>query len=140
MPRAVCDYRTGCYLPYRKCCGRLKNNIQKNFNFFGENKLFPPENGFKSIRCQSFGNGYFFVLKPDETFVVQTVYLGKSDEVFTSSGHYHWNDDGRSIHLHGIENGPSYYFVGENQLIQLDMAGNRITGELAEKYVLKKVE
>ncbi len=79
-------------------------------------------------------------LKADETFEVQTVYLGKSDEVFSYSGHYHWSDDGRSIHLHGIENGPSYYFVGENQLIQLDMEGNRITGELAEKYVLKKVE
>jgi len=77
-------------------------------------------------------------LKADETFVVRTVYLGKSNEVFTSSGHYHWSEDGRSIHLHGVENGPSYYFVGENQLIQLDMEGNRITGELAEKYVLKK--
>lgn len=78
-------------------------------------------------------------LKADETFVVRTVYLGKSEEVFTSSGHYHWNDDGRSIHLHGVENGPSYYFVGENHLIQLDMNGNRITGDLAEKYVLKKI-
>jgi len=29
-------------------------------------------------------------------------------------------------------------FVGENQLIQLDMEGNRITGELTEKYVAKK--
>jgi len=79
-------------------------------------------------------------LKADETFEVQTVYLGKSDEVFTYSGHYHWNDDGRSIHLHGIENGPSYYFVGENQLIQLDMEGNRIAGELAEKYLLQKID
>ncbi len=79
-------------------------------------------------------------LKADETFEVQTVYLGKSDEVFSYSGHYHWNDDGRSIHLHGIENGPSYYFVGENQLIQLDMEGNRITGELAEKYLLQKID
>lgn len=77
-------------------------------------------------------------LKADETFEVQTVYLGKSDEVFTVSGHYHWNDDGRSIHLHGIENGPSSYLVGENQLIQLDIEGKWITGSLAEKYVLKK--
>lgn len=79
-------------------------------------------------------------LKADETFEVQTVYLGKSDEVFTYSGHYHWNDDGRSIHLHGIENGPSNYFVGENHLIQLDMEGNRITGDLAEKYLLQKID
>lgn len=79
-------------------------------------------------------------LKADETFEVQTVYLGKSDEVFMNSGHYYWTDDGRSIHLHGLENGSPYYFVGENQLIQLDREGNRITGELAEKYVLKKVQ
>lgn len=79
-------------------------------------------------------------LKADETFEVKTVYLGKSDEVFTVSGHYHWNDDGRSIHLHGVESGSPYYFVGENQLIQLDREGSRITGELAERYVLKKVQ
>jgi uncharacterized lipoprotein NlpE involved in copper resistance len=77
-------------------------------------------------------------LKEDETWEMKTVYLGKSDKVYSYSGHYHWNDDGRSIHLHGVENGPSQYLVGENQLIQLDMAGKRITGNLAEKYVLKK--
>lgn len=79
-------------------------------------------------------------LKVDETFEIQFVYLGKSEEVFSYSGHYHWNDDGRSIHLHGNQNGPSYYFVGENQLIQLDMEGSRIAGDLAEKYVLKKTK
>jgi uncharacterized lipoprotein NlpE involved in copper resistance len=79
-------------------------------------------------------------LKADETWEMKTVYLGKSDKVYSYLGHYHWNDDGRSIHLHGVENGPSQYLVGENQLIQFDMTGNRITGNLAEKYVLKKVD
>jgi len=32
----------------------------------------------------------------------------------------------------------SKYLVGENQLFMLDNEGNRISGELAEHYILKK--
>jgi len=32
----------------------------------------------------------------------------------------------------------SKYLVGENQLFMLDTEGNRITGGLAENYILKK--
>ena len=38
----------------------------------------------------------------------------------------------------GMENAPNQYFVAENKLIQLDMAGKKIEGKLAEKYVLAK--
>lgn len=79
-------------------------------------------------------------LKSDETWKRQTVYLSKNDEVFIDSGTYQWNDDGRSIRLEGMDNDPLQYFVGEGYLLQLDMEGNRIEGELAEKYILKKVE
>jgi len=33
---------------------------------------------------------------------------------------------------------PDSYHVGENRLIQLDMQGERITGALAERYVLDR--
>jgi len=39
--------------------------------------------------------------------------------------------------LSGIKDGPTRYLVGENRIFQLDKEGNRITGELANRYVLK---
>ncbi|MCW5899835.1 MAG: copper resistance protein NlpE N-terminal domain-containing protein [Flavobacteriales bacterium] len=74
----------------------------------------------------------------DGTYVLQTQYLGKSDELFVKEGAFDWKEDGNHIVLQGIENGPSIYQVGENHLRQRDMSGNPITGELADNYVLRK--
>ena len=73
-----------------------------------------------------------------DTYVKKTEYIGK-EGVFEDKGNYTWNDKGNTVILDGITDAPSQYFVGENQLIQLDMDGNRITGELADKYILTKV-
>jgi len=56
------------------------------------------------------------------------------------SGINSWNDAGNTITLDGKEHAPNQYFLGENMLIQLDMEGNRIVGELGERYVLRKQE
>jgi len=71
-------------------------------------------------------------------YKLSAVYLGKSENVFMQSGDFGWNDEGNTIMLSNIQNSPSKYFVGENNLIQLDMDGNRITGNLADKYILNK--
>ena len=130
-------------------CGSRK---AQNSDASGENEIMPPDMHTSQIALDFWGTYKGILpcadcegiettieLKSDETWEMKTVYLGKSDKVFLNSGHYHWNDDGRSIHLHGLENGSSNFFVGENQLIQLDLEGNRIEGDLAEKYILKKV-
>jgi copper homeostasis protein (lipoprotein) len=80
------------------------------------------------------------VLSADGKYQIKIVYRGKSNLVFEKSGAFSWNDVGNTITLEGIENAPKQYFVGENMLIQLDMEGNRIIGELAEKYILGKTE
>lgn len=78
-------------------------------------------------------------ISPDQSFVRKTRYLGKNDQtVFEERGTYSWNEAGNIIVLNNVENAPNQYFVGENKLIQLDLSGNRITGNLAEMYVLKK--
>jgi copper homeostasis protein (lipoprotein) len=76
----------------------------------------------------------------DLTYEKETIYLGKSDSVFTQSGTFHWSEDGGSITLDHIPSGdsPSIYMVGENMLIQLDLDGNKIAGELSEYYILRK--
>lgn len=80
------------------------------------------------------------ILAAEEKYQLQTVYLGKSEQVFEETGTYRWNEAGNTITLEGIENAPNQYFVGENMVFQLDMEGNRITGELAEMYILRKTE
>jgi len=73
----------------------------------------------------------------DDTFVKKTVYVGKKD-ASEEKGKYAWNNEGNTITLEGVKGSPSKYFVGENTLTQLDMDGNKITGDLADMYILKK--
>lgn len=42
------------------------------------------------------------------------------------------------ITLLEMEGAPGKYQVGENQLWHLDENGNRIEGDLADRYILKK--
>lgn len=73
-------------------------------------------------------------LRADNSFELKTVYLGKDERIFKVTGTAVWDEQGRNITLAD----GSQYLVGENQLIMLDTEGKRITGELAEHYVLKK--
>ena len=71
------------------------------------------------------------VLDMDKTYTLTTTYLGKGEgNTFTENGSFVWDAQGSSILLEGIENGPNRYQVGENRLFQLDMEGNRVTGNL----------
>lgn len=78
------------------------------------------------------------MLNQDLSYRIQTTYLGKDENNFEKEGTFSWNADGNTITLSDMEDGPRQYFVGENTLTQLDQEGNRITGDLAQKYVLMK--
>jgi uncharacterized lipoprotein NlpE involved in copper resistance len=72
-------------------------------------------------------------------YTINRKYLGKDPELVTQhSGKYKWNDAGNTIILDGLDPAaePTQYLVEEGRIIQLDLAGNRITGELADKYIL----
>lgn len=73
-------------------------------------------------------------LQADNSFVQETVYLGKDEKILKLMGKAAWDEKGQKITL---EDG-TQYLVGENQLIMLDTEGQRITGDLAANYVLKK--
>ena len=79
------------------------------------------------------------ILNKDLSYEIITVYLGKREIIHREKGTFTWNKEGNTIILNEIKNAPNQYFVGENTLIQLDMEGKRITGELANKYVLVKL-
>jgi uncharacterized lipoprotein NlpE involved in copper resistance len=77
-------------------------------------------------------------LNKDLTYIQRSRYIGKEGKINENRGSYTWNSEGNTITLTGIKNAPSQYLVGENTLTQLDMTGNKITGKLAEKYILRK--
>jgi uncharacterized lipoprotein NlpE involved in copper resistance len=73
----------------------------------------------------------------DKKYSVTYRYVDKGNESFTESGTFRWNEAGNTIILDSKEL-PPYYFVGENNLTQMDMSGKPITGEHAGSYVLKQ--
>lgn len=96
---------------------------------------------FQVLPCASCeGIETWVTLNLNGTFEMRTNYLGLNDareEIFT--GKFSWDESGSNISLEGlIGDYPGKFKVGENQLWYLDQAGNRIEGELAERYILKK--
>lgn len=96
---------------------------------------------FNVLPCASCeGIETWVTLNQDSTFQLKTNYLGLNDareEIFT--GTFKWDDTGSMVQLEGlIGDAPGKYKVGENQIWHLDRDGNRIEGNLAERYILKK--
>jgi copper homeostasis protein (lipoprotein) len=77
-------------------------------------------------------------LNKDYTYLLRTRYVGKDTAPRSHTGSIKWNSEGNKITLDGIESGPSMYLVGENRLFQLDLNGNRITGDLSGQHILVK--
>lgn len=78
-------------------------------------------------------------LRSDRQFTKKTKYLGKETNSNQVSGNFKWNQAGNTILLEGIEHASNQYFVGENTLTHLDLEGNKITSDLASRYVLRKI-
>jgi len=77
-------------------------------------------------------------LNIDDTYELTYKYIDKPENSFTSKGKFEWDDTWEFIKLDIAPDTPSHYKVAENKLIQLDMEGNLITGDLADYYVLLK--
>jgi uncharacterized lipoprotein NlpE involved in copper resistance len=76
-------------------------------------------------------------LNRDQTFELNYKYLDRPGSPFNWTGSFQWDDTGSIITLN-VKDVPPHYKVGENKLIQLDMSGKQISGNLADNYVLKK--
>jgi len=81
-------------------------------------------------------------LNKDYTYHISWKYQDRGDETFENSGTFRWDDTGGIITLENLDRDffPTQFRVGENRLFQLDREGNRITGDLADKYILSKIE
>jgi len=78
-------------------------------------------------------------LNQNATYEMTMSYLGKDFE-FTSAGSFFWNDRGSIITLDKEDEGMKMFQVGENILFLLDIDGNRITGQFADQYILRKID
>lgn len=78
-------------------------------------------------------------LMGDGSYSLKQVYLGKEDNAFENSGKVVWNKDGNMITI-GEDSRAMKFQVGENVLTMLNREGDKITGELADKYMLAKVD
>lgn len=76
----------------------------------------------------------------DNTYVLKQEYLGKKGNTIEEKGTYTWDKNDNQFTLQPSDNkGQSLkFFVGENTLTMLDTSGNKITGTLAENYILSK--
>jgi uncharacterized lipoprotein NlpE involved in copper resistance len=84
------------------------------------------------------GIGVTLELSPENAYVIKYTYLGKNDStVALNQGNFEWDGSGFVVTLMQ-EAEPNTYFVAENALFKLDNRGNKITGDLAEKYILRK--
>ena len=78
-------------------------------------------------------------LKKDMSFKTKTIYVGKSDSVYETTGKMSWNEKGNTVTLTPSDNSQAtQYFVGEGVLTQLDKDGTKITGDNAARYLLSK--
>jgi uncharacterized lipoprotein NlpE involved in copper resistance len=99
-----------------------------------------PGTYFASLPCADCqGIETTLTLNKDLTYSMTRNYLGKEGAMpDVSKGTFKWNTEGSRITL--SNQSPSDIQVGENQLFHLDMNGNRITGDLADKYIYKKLD
>lgn len=75
------------------------------------------------------------LLDSDYSYKLTYIYEGKSIDTFVKVGD--WSVDKNYLKL----NGEDYKYKIENDyLVQLDLSGKEITGDIAERYLLSKVK
>ena len=82
------------------------------------------------------GINTLLTLNDDLTFIKNSKYLGKDDSIFEDKGSFSWDETGQIITLNNDKK--NQYFVGENRIWMLDKDAKKITGDLAQHYILNK--
>ena len=84
------------------------------------------------------GIDVILILRSSETYILIYNYIDRGGEDFIFTGSLTRNVATNIITLN-IDNFPPHYEAGRGFLTQLDLAGRRITGELAGNYTLRKI-
>lgn len=106
---------------------------QSNLNLSGLYLGFFPCADCQGIRTT-------LALNKNNTYVIITIYVGKSDREFIEKGKFALGDNGDTIVLTPRKGSTTtqQYLIDDNMLIKLDEDGNRITSDGADRYILKR--
>jgi copper homeostasis protein (lipoprotein) len=77
-------------------------------------------------------------LNEDGSYELKRLFVGEDGSLFDDRGRFSWSEDGARITL-DIGDAPAQYLVQENRIVQLDLSGQPITGNLAGRYILHQV-
>lgn len=111
------------------------HNAQNSLSYFGVYEGVTPCADCEGIKVK-------VTINKDDTFSLHNAYIknGKEEQPTDFTGKYVWDETGSIITLEEVKDAPSKFFVAEGSLIILDQEGNKIEGELADKYVLTQIE
>lgn len=80
-------------------------------------------------------------LNKNNSYILITQYAGKSDREFVEKGKFTSGDKADILILTSRDGSNSrQYFAAKDMLIQLDDTGNRISGKLADRYILHRTD
>lgn len=78
-------------------------------------------------------------LNKNNSYLLITQNVGQSKRDIVEKGKFASGDKSNTLVLTSRDSSTvRQYFVGENLLIQLDSNGNRISGKLADRYILRR--
>lgn len=110
------------------------HHTQNSLDWPGIYRGFLPCDDCKGIKTS-------LALNKNGSYILMTQYIGKSEREFVEKGKFAAGDESNTLVL-TPRNSPAsrQYFVGDNMLIQLDDKGNRISGKLADRYILRRTD
>jgi copper homeostasis protein (lipoprotein) len=80
-------------------------------------------------------------LNKNNSYILITQYVGKSEREFVEKGKFTSDNNSNMVVLTPRDSSTTrQYVVGENMLTQLDNDGNRISGKLADRYILRRTD
>jgi copper homeostasis protein (lipoprotein) len=122
-----------CYRPvFAETTETKAHHSQNSLDWPGIYYGFLPCDDCKGIKAK-------LALNKNNTYIFITQYIGKSEREFVEKGKYTEGNESNTLVLTPRNSSASkYYLVDENKLIQLDDDGNRITGKLADRYILRR--
>lgn len=120
-------------------CG--KNKEQNNTTHNAQNSLDYAGTYVGIIPCADCsGIEIELTIDYDNSYVKKAIYQDEApDNLFVTEGSFEWNEAGNTITLLA-EDSPEKYRIEENKIWLLDIEGNKITGDLADNYMLSKSE
>jgi uncharacterized lipoprotein NlpE involved in copper resistance len=137
----ACLFFTVISLAYNSACAETAE-VVKHDSHHAANSLDWPGVYYGFTPCADCkGVKTSLALNSNHSYILITQFVGKSEREFVEKGKFAWSDESNMIFLTPRNSTiTKKYFVGENILVQLDEDGNRISGKLADRYILRRTD